>query len=206
MGWKTSLIFINRPPKIANEQILKTLGLKGLSQKKDTVLDDFISSRSNYTCIGYYNDFLIVYNWKIPEKVIEKNNTDIEKQIINLFPNSEICFVALVSTVNFWGYKVINNGKLIRHRAGSADDGTYFDFGEVLDEEKDLLSKSIIDENGIRTYKFDHDDDLLSEDQVGEEFVFNVCSRYLRVPLDEADEFSTITKFSCYKRNWWKFW
>ncbi len=209
MGWKTSLIIISRPPEIDDKGLLKVLRIKGSTKKSDTVFEDTIGFHTKKVCIGRYNGNLIIYEWAIPEKVIQNNQTDIEKTLIDSFPNSEICFVELVSTLNFWGYKVIDNGQVIRHRAGDGEgNGTYIDFGNSLEEEKELLAKASVDENGVRTYRFeDGTDEIFSEDQVGEEFVFKLCARYLGCPLDEADEFLNGVKFTCYqKRSWWQFW
>lgn len=207
MGWKTSLIIISNPPQIDHKELIKILRLKGVSKKSDITFDDTIGLHTNKICIARYNQHLIIYEWSIPEKVIQKNDTEIEKHLISHFPSSEICFLELVSTVNFWGYKIIHNGKVIRHRAGDGE-GTYIDFGIPLEEEKALLAKSTTDENGIRTYKFDTEhEEVYTEDQVGEEFVFNICKRYLGHSLDESDEFLNETPFTCYtKKSWWQFW
>ncbi len=145
----------------------------------------------------------------IPETVIQNNETAIEQKLITQFPNSEICFLVLISTLNFWGYKIIDNGKVIRHRAGDGQgNGTYIDFGAPLEEEKALLAQSTVDAAGIRTYTFESDpDEIYTEEQVGEEFVFNICQKYLGAPLDQADEFLNEIKFTCYqKKSWWEFW
>ena len=108
----------------------------------------------------------------------------------------------------FLGVQIINNGKVIRHRAGDSDNGTFIDIGNPLEEEKELLSKSSVVANGVRVYKFEEQPgEIFNEDQVGENFVFNICPRYLKYPLDEADEFLSDTAFACYeKKVWWKFW
>ncbi|MGN6647113.1 MAG: hypothetical protein ACTHJT_11340 [Cytophaga sp.] len=209
MGWKTSLIIISRPPQINDQELLKALDIKGASKQTDVSFEDTIGLYTNKVCIGNYNGYLIIYEWAIPETVIQKNETAIEKKLIAQFPNSEICFLVLISTLNFWGYKIVDNGKVIRHRAGDGQgNGTYTDFGDPLEEEKDLLAKSTVDNAGVRTYRFDSDpDEIFTEDQVGEEFVFNICKKYLGAPLDQADEFLNKIRFACYqKKSWWKFW
>ncbi len=209
MGWKTSLIIITSTPEIEDQRLLNILGLKGSTPKSDIVFEDTTGFHTDKVSIGRYNGNLIICEWSIPEKVIQNNQTDIERILMDSFPYSEICFIQLVSTVNFWGYKLIDNGKVLRHRAGDGQrNGTYFDIGEPLAQEKELLAKSYFDEAGNRLYIFEDDpNEIYTEDQVGEEFVFKLCARYLGLPLDEDDEFLYGIKFSCYqKRSWWQFW
>ena len=149
-----------------------------------------------------------------------------------IFPNSEICSIVLHSAVNLWGYSVTQNGQKIRARAGSADDGTFVEIGEPLEEEKELLSKSKLDDNGNRTYLLDDfPNEPFNEDQVGENFVFSICKRYFDEELDCADDLLFETTLTGYRfetvkqrtstqqtnkqnsidkidnvKPWWKFW
>jgi hypothetical protein len=130
----------------------------------------------------------------------EDNETQIEKTLSRIFPNSEICSIVLHSAVNLWGYAVTQNGQIIRARAGSADDGTFVEIGEPLEEEKELLSKSKLDDNGNRIYFLnDSLDEPFNEDQVGENYVFSICKRYFGEELDRADDLlfeTTLTGYS----------
>lgn len=114
-------------------------------------------------------------------------------------------------------------------RAGSANDGTFIEDGVPLEEEKDLLSKSTLNDDGKRIYVFDDSpDEVYSEDQVGENFVFSICKRYFEEELDSADDSLFVTILSGYRydkisemvinkskweiktiiheKPWWKFW
>ena len=210
MGWKTSLIIISGQTQIEDLQILTTLGIKGTTKVDNITFEETIAFLTNKVCIGRYNKNLIIYEWAIPEKVLHNKGTDIEKLLCDKFPNAEICFIELVSTLNFWGYKIIQSGQLIRHFVGDGQgNGTFFNVGNPLTEEKELLDKATVDENGVRTYKFENDesDEVLTEDQMGEEFIFNLCKRYLGHTLDESETFLNEVEFSCYKKkSWWQFW
>jgi hypothetical protein len=166
----------------------------------------------------------------MPMHFFDISESETEKILKRTFPNSEICSIVLQSTVNLWAYSVIKNGQKIRTRAGSADDGTFIEIGEPLEEEKNLLNKSTVDNEGNRTYLLeDFPDEQFTEDQVGENFVFAICSRYFGEQLDSADDvlFETLlTGYSyshadthqpdaqqlAYKESvskvkpWWKFW
>ena len=178
MGWKISIIIVNKPTKVDNEKLLRDLGIKRFIKTDDTTFENTIGLFTNKIYIGEYKDNLIIYEWTLPDKIIQNNDTESEKLLVRKFPNSEICIIELVSNVNFWGYKIINKGRIIRHRAGDGDKGTYIDSGAPLEEEIPLLNKSSIDGDGNKFYKFDEQpDELFSEDQVGENFVFEICKR-----------------------------
>lgn len=230
MGWKASTIVITKPSHINNEELLTKLGLKNLTKIQDEPFEVAIYPKDNTAYIGTYKNNLIICEPKLPMQFFEDNETEIEKILVNEFPTSEICSIVLHSVVNLWGYSIIKNGKKLRARAGSFDDGTFVEIGEPLDEEKELLSKSTIDQNGKRTYIFeDVDDEPMTEDQVGENFVFAIWKRYFDEELDRADDslFETILTGYSYNdklkqqpsisqknvdtkpnnnKPWWKFW
>lgn len=208
MGWKVSMIIVRNPKTINHKEILNKLGFDGYSSHKSLSVDDvcsFYSNREIY--LGQYKDNLVICNWILPEYLLLEKSTDVEMKILSLFSTSEICIIELVSTVNFWGFKIFNNQQLMRHKVVSAEQGTICDVGEPLPEELELLSKSFIDNEGNRKYNLkDGEDEPYNEDQVGEEFVFEIMSRYIGHRLDEADEFLYETLLTGYKKRWWRFW
>jgi hypothetical protein len=229
MGWKASTIIIHKPTKIDNEELLQELGFGNLTKIEDEPFEVAINPDDNKVYIGSYKDNLLICAPDIPMQFFEDFETPTEKILKEKFPNSEICSIILQSTVNLWGYSVTVNGQKIRARAGSADDGTFVELGEPLDEEKNFLSKSKLDENGNRIYLLDDfPEEPFNEDQVGENFVFSICKRYFDEELDSADTLlfdTTLTGYN-YKRTtrketnitkqeqqktddtkpWWKFW
>jgi len=229
MGWKASTIIIHKPTQVDNEKLLKELGFSKLTKIDDEPFEVAINPDNNKVYIGTYKDNLLISAPDIPMQFLEDNETAIEKKFKQLFPNSEICSIVLHSTVNLWGYSVTIKGKKVRARAGSADDGTFIDIGEPLEEEKELLSKSQLDENGKRIYSLDDfPDEPFNEDQVGENFVFSICKRYFGEELDSADDLLLNTTLTGFKygivdkeksisstqsqvqrdnsKPWWKFW
>lgn len=208
MGWKASMIIVNNPIKVDHKEIFNRLGFIGYSTSKSKMADELFSFYSNKEVyIGEHKNNLIICNWFLPERLLMNKSSDIEKNLLSLFPSSEICVIELVSTVNFWGYKIFRNQQLIRHKVGGDEQGTLIDIGEPLPEELELLSKSFIDDEGNRKYHLEEDEDEpYSEDKVGEEFVFEIVSRYFGQRLDEADEFFDETLLTGYKKSWWRFW
>lgn len=227
MGWKASIIIINKPMQIDDVTLLKELGFDNLTRIEDEPFEVAINPDENKVFIGSYKNNVLICDPDIPMQFFEDNETQIEKTLKSIFPNSEICSIILHSVVNLWGYSITSNGQKIRARAGSADDGTFVDFGEPLDEERELLSKSKLDENGSRIYFLDDfPEEQFNEDQVGENFVFSICKRYFDKNLDEADDLLFETMLAGYRygkvlqietfnqtesniknlKPWWKFW
>lgn len=103
------------------------------------------------------------------------------------------------------------------------------EFGEILEEERELFSKSKVNATGERVFVFeDMPDDEFQDDQVGENFIFDISHKYLGENLDACDELFE-TQFEGYtfsktkpkrklitrlftspkvspKKIWWKFW
>ena len=115
----------------------------------------------------------------------------------------------LHSFVNLWGFAVYQDGRRIRGRAGSADDGVFCDDGAPLPEEAELLAHSRI-EGGERLYRLpSFPDEDFAEDQVGEEYVFKIYRRFtgLQLNMDEAllDMKCAGFRLGAPRKQWWKF-
>jgi hypothetical protein len=199
MGWKASTIIIKKPTLVDHEGLLKELGFENLSKIEDQPFEVAINPDEGKVYIGSYKDNLLICAPDIPMQFFQENQTLTEKTLNRIFPNSEICSIMLNSTVNLWGYSVTQNGQKIRARAGSSDDGTFVELGEPLEEEKELLGRSTVTKDGKRTYIFeDIDDEPMTEDQVGENFVFAICKRYFGEELDSADDLLFETRLKGY--------
>jgi len=224
MGWKVSTIIVNPKSEIDKEKLLNKLGFFNLTKIEDQPFEVAINPDDGKVYIGTYKDNLLISAPDLPLTFFEDNLTVAEKVLTEYFPKSEVCSIVLHSSVNLWGYSVIKGGKKLRARAGSSDDGTFVELGEPLEQEKELLSKSTIDTNGNRSYLLEEfPDEPMTEDQVGENFVFEICSRYFGTQLDRADDLlfetvligysyskdsqTTVTKTQTNnnQKPWWKF-
>ena len=202
MGWKSSTIIVNSDNKINQLELLKDLGFENLTEIDNEPFEVAISPGDSKIYIGKYKDNLLICTQDLPLTFLEEEVSKGEKVLSQYFPNSEISSIVLQSAVNFWGYSVSKNNQKIRVRAGSSDNGTMLEYGEPLEQELNLLSKSKIDENGRRIYHFDDfTNEQFKEDQVGENFVFKFSSRYLGQNLDMADELLFDTELKGYKFN-----
>ncbi len=229
MGWKASMIIVSKPAPVDLRSLLGELGFSNLTKIEDEPVEVAINPRDNQVFIGSYKGNLLICALNFPMDFFYTYESHTEKILINTFPGCEICSIVLHSSINLWAYSITKNGQKIRVRAGRADEGTYIDLGEPLEEEKELLSRSTIDEDGARTYILEEfGGKPMSEDQVGENFVFAICKRYFGEELDQADELleteltgysfgqQPIPKPTVYKsrleelskqdKPWWKFW
>lgn len=225
MGWKASFIVIHRPTDTDLTGLLAALGYQGLTRIEDQPFESVINPRKGKVYITRTGDNIILCSPDIPAQIFEQRQYAAEVLLGQLFPESEICFIILHSVINLWGYSVSRGGQRLRIRAGSADDGTFIDEGEPLPEELDLLSQSHLTDSGQRVYG--EGEDQMTEDQVGEEFAFNICKRYFGTRLDYADDlfettlqgysysrikklaattFSSQSSTSDTAKPWWKFW
>lgn len=199
MGWKAFSILIKPAINIRHEILLQTLGVSKFVKIDDEPYEIAIYPDRGNIFIGSYKDTLIISNFDLPQLFFDIGLTEIEKKLITIFPDSEICAVSLHSGVNLWAYAIIRKGKKIRARMGDADNGTTLDFGEPLQEEQDLLSKSTLNDNGQREYYLNNSNESYTEDQVGENFVFDIYKRYTGKSLDANDELLFETILSGYK-------
>jgi len=189
MGWKMSTIIVNTDKEFQEKELLKALGYTNIKSIENKTFDAVMNPDNGVAYIGSYKGNTIICISELPMTFLEPSLSEGEKVLIDYFPNAEICTLMLQSVVNFWAYAVIKNGQKIRLRGGTADAGTMLDFGEPLEEELDLLSKSKLDEEGNRIYFFEEfGDESFQEDQVGENFVFTLTKKYTGEELDRDDE------------------
>jgi hypothetical protein len=189
MGWKASMIIIQNPNNLRDENtLLKHLGLNDFVYREDTVLDECIFPGDESINIGYFNNNIIICDdCQVIDNFMTEEIGEIESQLVSLFPTSEILSVACISTTNYHGYSLTKNGKKIRTKSLNADDGFYSNFGELIEEEKPIYSKSeTVD--GKRIWKYQElPNEVFYEDQMMEDFTFGVAKRLLGVRIDTEE-------------------
>lgn len=230
MGWKTSIIIVNSKNEFDKNELFESLGYYELKSVDNQYFESIMNPDDDKIYIGKYNGNTIICMQDLPLESLDKTVSRAEKMLSNKFPNIDIVTFALHSVVNLWGYSIVNNGKKLRVRAGSSEGGTMVEFGKILEEEKELFSKSKMNSSGERIFLFeDMPDEEFQDDQVGENFVFDISRKYLGENLDACDELFE-TKFEGFtfskskpkkrtenqiiqtqskkesKTPWWKFW
>jgi hypothetical protein len=199
MGWKLSSVIITPLTEVNYNDLLNKLGFKNLTRLEDEPFDSAMYPDKDKVYVGNYKNNLIICADKLPLSFFTKSLSETEKILIKYFPDSEICAVSLQSTINHFGFAVIKAGEKIRVKSGDADIGTTIDIGNPLQQEQDLLSMSKIDIKGQRLYYLNgYTDEPYLENQVGENFVFEIFKRYTGELLDEDDDLLD-TNFATYK-------
>jgi hypothetical protein len=191
MGWNTSLIIIENKENYSNEnELLKSLGFDCFKQKLNTTFDEILNPKDNQIGIGYYNGNLIICDgYLLTTKSLEEsknlNLVDYEKSLVKMFPKSEIVTVSCVSSVNFHGYSLIQNG--IKKRLKYVAEEMKQEFGNRFEEEIEIYKNSYL-EDGKLLWKDENDeDDFFTEDQLMEDFTFKVAKRRLGIQIDMED-------------------
>ena len=177
--------------------------------------------------IGAFNGCVLICAQEIAYESMQYDVAPTEQILSEIYPDTEIASFWLLSGTNSWGYSIVKNGQKIRLRAGNVQelDGLEMESGTPLPEEEELFAHSILTEGGSRRYKLDGDTDYeYEEEQVGENFVFEVAGRYLGCRFDGCDELLFETELRGYsyeresdselhsktkptsQRSWWKFW
>lgn len=209
MGWKTSMIIINTDQPFDFSNLFQKLGYE-VSSNSDELFEAIIYPPDDKIYLGYCNKTTIICLQELVLDAFQANVSTLEQALCDCFPNTEIATLALHSVVNFWAYSVVKDGKKLRVRAGDADEGIIIDEGKVLEEEKELLAKAYTNTNGEQLFVFeDILDEAFTADQVGENFVFQLCKRYLDEQLDAHEKLweTTFKGFNLKKKNqnkkWW---
>ena len=230
MGWKSFFIVVKPVVEFDRVALLEGLGYGDLVPVGEAPFERAIYPDDDAVYIGQFGDCLLICDVMLSSACLSEEVSPEEAFLMKTFPNTEIGVFVLQSTVNFWGYALLADGQKIRARAGSSDDGTFLDHGAPLSQEMSLLSKSILQPDGSRLYPDDYDpEEPMTEDQVGEEFVFALTARFFDEPLNTADELMFETKLQQFgpapaqdgtnpksspvgdppqtpPKPWWKFW
>ncbi len=217
MGYKASLVIINQLSDKPQVQLLEQLGFTRVKPAAAKQMGEVLMPRDGKIYLGTFNNCTLLCVEGLATELIEDNNQYALQSFAAAFPGAEVCALALHSVVNYWAYAVIKDGVVIRARAGSADGGTHLDTGESLVAEATLLSKATLNADSQRTYMLDGFDEPLTEDAVGEEFVFALMYHYLNDSVDVYGPLRNL-KLQGYSysrllypgvsaaRPWWKFW
>lgn len=188
MGWKMSMIIINSEKEFKKDELFESLGYYDLKHIDKRYWESVINPDDGRIYIGQHNGNTIICMQELPIESLDTSLSRAEKVFSENFPNADIVTFALHSVVNLWGYSVVNNGKKLRVRGGTADSGIIVESGEILEEEKELFSKSKVNANGDRVFVFEGmPNDEFEDSQVGENFVFDLSRKYFGESLDSGD-------------------
>ena len=153
--------------------------------------------------LGVYNGNTIICDYGLPFEFYSNEISEIEKRLIDYFPDSTIIAITLMSTVTHYGFALIENGVKKRVKVGQEEMPVAFEMGEVTKEEIVFQKEnSKVNEEGIRLFKIQDGEYVFSEEFIGEEYVFEISKRIFGFKLNgvESDELHSKTKIEKYKK------
>jgi hypothetical protein len=189
MGWKAFNLIATKsedgylttfptPDATKARDYLHRLGGTYQSLGEATFEDGLYPQENDDLYVGAYANALVIGSVPIAQEAFTGNVPRAVKSATELLPGCRVLVAMLHSVVDLFGYAWYENGKLLRARAGSADDGIFFEKGSPLPMEKKLK-------------EFDETID-------GEELVMELCRPFLGCRIDEYDAWDL--KMELFKR------
>ncbi len=155
-AWNKYYIVVTNSQGATPTEILTKLNLTGYQPVGKA---NFHQTNKSYDLfIGTYKDKLVVANPDLTYGFFAAEPSDIERKFVAAFPTSEIAALAENSTVDEFGYTIINNGQRIRVKHG-CDGEIYTDIGDSLAEEQAILTGHIFDPEELDEMREDMDED-----------------------------------------------
>jgi hypothetical protein len=176
MGWKASCVFANTPdaapltdfpphrPERAR-QLLSLLGGSYASRGMTTLEEGIFATDGDHLYVGAFDQAVVVGGTSIVNESFHGGVPWIVDHTRSLLADARVLIITLHSVVDLFGYAWFENGQFVRGRAGSANDGVFFDQGDLLPVERKILE--------------------FEEDSAGEELVMELCRPFLGCRLDE---------------------
>ena len=152
MAWNKYYIIVKSPKLTDTKEILTKLNLRQYKPTEEVPLH--YSNKPETLFTGFYNDSFIVVHPDLAFHFFGDPQTETEKLFIDAFPDSEIAALVENSTVGLYSYAIINNGQKVRMKDG-CDGEVYNDKGDLLPEEKEILSQKIFEDEEIEEMKED---------------------------------------------------
>lgn len=199
MGWKTSIIIasqVERPnlargfrhdADIADRVAAALPG--NFTFGSTSSFEEGAYPRNGNLYVGATDDSLIIGHAGFTGSCFTGDVPPVVTAIDALMPHSAILALELHSVVNLYGYALFEENRLVRGRAGSADDGVFLDIGEPVPEEQLLFETSIINADGEQVWldEFDGVTEEMDHSCMGEEFVFEISRRFFGERFDCFD-------------------
>lgn len=194
------MILINKVSKDRN-RLLNLMPYVLKSTEQSETLETVIMPDEQNFYLGEFEGSTIICDFGLPFEFYSEELSKFEGDLIEHFPDSTIIALSLISTVNHYGFAIIENGEKARVKVGDSSDPVAFEFGESSREEIALQKDSRIDENGSRIFNFEGEQ--ITEDCLGEEYVFEISKRIFGFSLNgpESDELLFETQLTSYLKS-----
>lgn len=168
MAWNKYYIFVKSPGTSDLGEVLQNLNLGHYQPAQEVPLH--LSNKPETLFAGFYNDCLLLVHPDIPFQFFADEESETEKLFTRIFPDAEIAVLLENSTVDLFGFALIEKGKKTRMKDGS-DGEIYHDVGEPVPEEKESLDETLQDMGEELR------EEGLSEEEIREEVSFEAAWR-----------------------------
>ena len=189
---------------IRSSTVEESLGFEHFELTEQTTFEKILNPEKNKIGIGHYNGNLIICDgYVLTNKSIGENKNlnlvDYEKSLVELFPKSEIITVSCVSSVNFHGYSLIQDGEKIRIKF--IDSEMKQEYGNRFEEENEIYNTAYEKDGELFWIDENNEDETYTEDQLLEDFTFKIAKRRLKVRIDtvESDDLFENTVFNVFQ-------
>src|SRR5258705_12873290 len=152
MAWNKYYIFVRSPKSTDIKAILSKLNLGHYKPTKEVPLH--FSNKPETLFAGFYNGNLLMVHPDLPFHFFNDTQSETEKLFIETFPDNEIAALVENSTVGLFSYAIIDKGQKVRMKNG-CDGEVYIDKGDLLPEEKEVLSEQIFGDDEIEEMQED---------------------------------------------------
>lgn len=150
MAWNQYYIFVKGAEINDLNDILRQLNLSHYKPLRDVSLAD--TNKPSTLFAGVYNGNLLLVHPDLVFKFFGANQSEEEKCFIRAFPGAEIAALVSNESVGLFSYAIVIKGEKIRMKDG-CDGEIYNDFGDLLQEERDVLSEKIFMDDELEEMK-----------------------------------------------------
>jgi hypothetical protein len=170
MAWNKYYIFVKEPKLKDPGAILAKLKLENYKPKDKVPLH--YSNKPGTLFMGFYKGNLLIVHPDLAFHFFNYEQSDTERLFVETFPDSEIAVLVENSTVGLFSYAIIDCGQKIRMKDGS-DGEIYHDKGDLLPEEKDVLSQKIFEDEEIEEMR----EEGMTDEEIGLRIKFEASWR-----------------------------
>jgi hypothetical protein len=187
------MVIVSEPSTtVSDEELLKKSGFTNMRFSGETTLEEWLHPHKRSLSIGRYKNCLVINDDYQLSSTLEILNepqklSAYENALTKLYPQSEILTVACHGAVNYHLYSLVKNGKKLRFKR-VVNGEPIIEHGEKIPEEEKIYQYSKIFAGERMFKKMDKDDDYNNtEDDMMEEFTFEVAKRELGVTIFAGD-------------------
>lgn len=184
MGLKANVCFLKDFEDATDEDLLINLDLP-FEVKRKSSLEKQIYTQKNLS-IGEYKGIKMICHSYYPIMGFDSMEiSEFEERLLYIYKPELILCVGLQSSMNVYGYSLIQGGIKSRVNSGSIQ-GKLFEDGEITSEEKLIYSN--YDFHKDKNLYFSKDGKKFGgEDMFGEELVMSLSRRFFDAPLNQLD-------------------